>query len=100
MLLARRRLVSSDNVERRTCPSADDVPDAPHQPVRIAEPAASREESSTLASQGGRPLLPRFLIEALSGGKGSPLDPSGRGTLGLSWQEPCRQGRHWPATLR
>ncbi len=34
--------------------------------------------------QSGRPLLPRFLMEVPSGGKGlCPLDPGCRHTLGL-----------------
>jgi len=83
--------VSPGTIVRSTCPSADNVPDAPSPKPRGARSERSgMKESSALVPQRGHPLLTTIPHRSASGGKGAcvvfwPLDPGCRGTSGLSY---------------
>ncbi len=64
----------------------------PHQPAGIAQPAVNFEGVLNAGPQRGHPLFETVPHRTASGGKGLPLDPGCRGTLGLTYAQPCRQG--------
>ncbi len=88
-LLARRRPGPSRTIGRSTCPSADNVPYAPHQAAGISERAVSPQRRFPKTDVR---CIPRFLMEAPPAARVCvvflALDPGCRGTLGLSYESP------------
>ncbi len=73
------------------------VSHAPHQPAGIPERAVS---SQRRFHKTDARCVPRFLMEAASGGKGvRPLDPGCRRTMGLSEQRCAGKDVQRPAAV-